>query len=64
MAGLVALPQGSGWHFVDLSAILAVKHMAPGKTVVFPEGGLQLDVSEDSHVVHRRIRDFLKLGAG
>ena len=57
---LVALPQGSGWHFANVGSIVAVKHVAPKKTLVFLHGGIQLEVSEDTHVVYKRIEDTAK----
>ena len=57
--GLVALPQGSGWHYARVHAIVAVKHVSAQKSAVFLDGGIQLDVSEDSHVVNKRIEDFI-----
>jgi hypothetical protein len=57
---LVSLPLGSGWHFVRVDQILAVKYAGPKKSTVILVGNISLEVSEDSHVVHKRIEDFLK----
>jgi hypothetical protein len=57
---MVALPIGQNWHYVDVLAIQAIKFAASKKSVVFLVGGRELEVSEDSHVVHKRIDDFQK----
>lgn len=57
---LVPLPLGSGWHFVRVDQIVAVKYTGPKKTTVILLGNISLEVTEDSHVVQKRIEDFAK----
>jgi len=53
---LVPLPSSDGgWHFVERSQIVAVKHIGPKKCSVIVTGGLILETNEDSHAIHRRI---------
>jgi len=54
---MVALPQGTGWHFINSEKIVAIKFAAPKKTVVFLEGGVQVEVTEETHSVRKRIDD-------
>ncbi|PWT83565.1 MAG: hypothetical protein C5B58_06325 [Acidobacteria bacterium] len=60
MVRLVPLPFGSGWHFVQVSSILAVKWNGAKKSTVLLTGNIQLEVTEDTHVVNKRIEDFMK----
>ena len=57
---LVSLPSGAGWHFVSIDEITAVKYTGPKKTTVIITGGVALECSEDTHVIHKRIEDFVK----
>jgi hypothetical protein len=61
---LVPLPLGNGWHYANVHSIIAVKHVAPKKSVVYLDEGVQLEVSEDSHVINKRIEDFNALQRG
>jgi hypothetical protein len=56
----VSLPSGTGWHFVNVEEIIAVKHTGPRKTSVLLTGGIALECSEDTHVIHKRIDDYIK----
>jgi hypothetical protein len=58
---LVPLPCGSGWHFIRVDQIVAVKFMAVKKTVVHLAGDISVEVSEDTHVVRKRIEDFISV---
>jgi hypothetical protein len=57
---LVALPAGPGWHFVNLDQIAAVKFAGPKRTTVVLNGGVLLECSEDTHVINKRIEDFVQ----
>ena len=59
MSGLVSLPIGQGWHFVRVDSIIAIKFVAPKKSLVVLTDNVLLDVSEDTHVINKRIEDFL-----
>ena len=57
---LVPLPSASGWHFVNIDHIVAVRPDGPRRSVVILAGSIQLETSEDSHVINKRIEDFVK----
>jgi hypothetical protein len=51
---------GSGWHFVNPDHIMAIKVGGPKKTVVVLHGGVLLECSEDTHVINKRVEDFVE----
>jgi hypothetical protein len=60
---LVPLPaEGGGWHFVEPSSVVAVR--PTGRTCeIILAGGISLSGAEESHVINKRIEDFVKFQA-
>jgi hypothetical protein len=57
---IVSFPCGKGWHFANLDEIIAVKYIGPGKSNIYLKGGIELECSEETHTVNKRIEDRLK----
>lgn len=45
---------------MSIDDIMAVKYAGPKKTTVILKNGAALECSEDTHVVHKRIEDYVR----
>ncbi|HVU22093.1 MAG TPA: hypothetical protein VHE09_15285 [Rhizomicrobium sp.] len=55
----VAFPFGKGWHYANVDEIIAVKYIGAGQSFIYLTGGIELECSEDTFNVIKRIEAAL-----